>query len=1321
MAKPDGGLCRMQRSYRIGGINVEFPYKAYSSQLAFMGKVVATLEKAHRRCPTTSSSNGLGCHALLESPTGTGKSLALLCSTLAWLQHLKSSGSRSRASPSSYASPIEHANAVSKNFLESQPPETLSSLTTADMGSESGTGVSREQIALGGGFLPEPFTTGDGIGFNPEGFSTEAGGGFLPGDTAGDGPSEGNRHSSKKRKYPVIFYATRTHSQITQVIREYRKTSYRVHMAVLAARKHYCTNKQVCKKKNIDEECKLLLKDSERSCFQFRNVHKVKQHSSLQKGGAYEIHDIEDLVGIANSVRGCAYFAARALALDAEIVFCPYGYLLNPVIRDAMEIDLNGAIVILDEAHNIEDVAREAGSIDLETSSLEALRMELEQLCALGATDFYHPLLDMVHEMLSWIYQKCDSLQQQDFEHYSCCWLGEDALSEFEQAGISSQGFEFLSQCVKKAVGAAAESETDQSHLSGFSVGILEGLFSVLSFMLKENAKHLHDFRLVVQKFVKRDAELGVTGWVSSISIWCLNPAVVFEELVSKAMSVILTSGTLSPLGSFASELGVNFEVSMEAPHVIDMKTQVWAGSIPKGLNSVPLNASYKNADAYAFQDALGKTLEELFKVTPDGALVFFPSYKLLDKLCNRWKATNQWNRLYELKQLFIEPRGQMEGFETILAEYYRAISGKPKSSSEKPKPRGGGKRILKDEPIKVSVKRQPKNGAAFLAVCRGKVSEGIDFSDKNARIVIVVGIPFPNQKDMQVVMKKQYNNQNKNLLSGDKWYCYQAFRALNQAVGRCIRHRDDYGAIILLDERYKRSSYVDYMSKWLRNSIRHVDTLEESVKELRSFFAKLEPLSSHNMISNDGAKIISSSSQKVLRYGIVSGKQSQTRFSTKDKENIDWLGTQVAATVISKTRSLKGKQPDGVAHVIEEERARERLSLTQSKIIQKKPTKAGCEQTCVHKRDHHLQEIQNETAVFVNIKPALSDSEITVTESAEVAAMCSSLVCSHAVVREDSPAVGCAEEHQTPISVASNILDMHATGVLNKSINSHGNSMPGKYTMVTPCNLFKEDSSDPTSKGPGNMCVADSFVNVSTTPLCSKSVDLDNKSSCKLIKSEGQYADGQVMNMIEIPTSERQDLSIEYDNVRNVLDPSQAPYTPNSKGQTCISCLHCKTILVSGLEDSAWQRLTMKKKYLSGLAASDGTHQMSEHCEVTLLDVPLEHPLRSSSLIQTSRNIWVEEDGCVFEPLYCSKCGFKLCIGAHVLAGDRANIELVDMFLLLSSAVKLSHVDVETSQCFEVSPTEGICREEFSTRSNKRVYETQTLARPKLKLPRRE
>ncbi|XP_026538539.1 Fanconi anemia group J protein homolog [Notechis scutatus] len=60
--------------YTIGGVKILFPCKAYPSQLAMMNAIVKGLSSKQ--------------HCLLESPTGSGKSLALLCSALAWQQSL---------------------------------------------------------------------------------------------------------------------------------------------------------------------------------------------------------------------------------------------------------------------------------------------------------------------------------------------------------------------------------------------------------------------------------------------------------------------------------------------------------------------------------------------------------------------------------------------------------------------------------------------------------------------------------------------------------------------------------------------------------------------------------------------------------------------------------------------------------------------------------------------------------------------------------------------------------------------------------------------------------------------------------------------------------------------------------------------------------------------------------------------------------------------------------------------------------------------------------------------------------------------------------
>ncbi|XP_047329067.1 Fanconi anemia group J protein homolog [Impatiens glandulifera] len=784
--------------YHIGGITVEFPYQPYGSQLAFMGRVISTLDRAER--------DG-HCHALLESPTGTGKSLSLLCSALAWQQsrrkkNLIINGSLSKPAPEAFTDPMNH----------------------------------------GGGFVPDNLTSG-----SPEPPSSMTG-----------------SKISRKKAAPTIFYASRTHSQIAQVIREYKKTTYRVSMAVLASRKHYCTNKQISDKDNVDEECKLLLSNQERGCLEFKNMHKVKAHPSFRKGGCHEVHDIEDLVKVGQLVKGCSFFAARSMADDAQLVFCPYSYIVSPAIRSAMEIDIKGAIIILDEAHNIEDIARDAGSVDVEQDALYRIQVELGQL-SLNDPATYQPLHEMIQEIISWMERKKDTLQKHDFQRYFSRWTGEEALKELQEANISRQCFPVLQECARKAIKAASDAELEGACLSGLSATILAGLFSSLGYFFAGDGLHMCDYLLTLQNYFKRDAgdQLSrrrtgrrdggndVGGWSYSLSMWCLNPSVVFKDLANLSMSVILTSGTLSPMSSFSSELGVQFGTCLEAPHVIDAESQIWAAVVSRGPGNYPLNASYKTADGYAFQDALGSSLEEICRIVPGGALIFFPSYKLMEKLCNRWRETGQWSRLNSCKKTFVEPRGSQDDFERILKGYYTAIShgNKPTLGKKKRSINLGNGKCNSTECTTKS-----KEGAAMLAVCRGKVSEGIDFTDEFARVVILVGIPFPNINDIQVAQKKKYNDMyraSKGLLSGSEWYCQQAFRALNQAAGRCVRHKFDYGAIIYLDERFLEDRNRTHISKWIKKSIKQYENFDQSLEDLKSFFQNVKERVGKNFIES--------------------------------------------------------------------------------------------------------------------------------------------------------------------------------------------------------------------------------------------------------------------------------------------------------------------------------------------------------------------------------------------------------------------------------------------------------------------------------------
>jgi len=57
-----------------------------------------------------------------------------------------------------------------------------------------------------------------------------------------------------------------------------------------------------------------------------------------------EVWDIEELVSNGELHTGCPYFASRELKTGAQIVFCPYNYIIDPVIRQAMEVDLTSAV-----------------------------------------------------------------------------------------------------------------------------------------------------------------------------------------------------------------------------------------------------------------------------------------------------------------------------------------------------------------------------------------------------------------------------------------------------------------------------------------------------------------------------------------------------------------------------------------------------------------------------------------------------------------------------------------------------------------------------------------------------------------------------------------------------------------------------------------------------------------------------------------------------------------------------------------------------------------------------------------------------------------
>ncbi|XP_059930158.1 Fanconi anemia group J protein isoform X1 [Gadus macrocephalus] len=654
------------------------------------------------------------------------------------------------------------------------------------------------------------------------------------------------KEKEAKKKVPKIFFGTRTHKQIAQIAHELKRTLYSgVPMTILSSRDHTCVHPEVQRHSNRNERCKELLESKDgKSCSYYHSVHRMRDQAVLQGvHGLNQAWDVEDLVRVGKRIRACSYYAARELMQDARIVFCPYNYLLDPLIRESMEINLAGQIVVLDEAHNIEDCARETASYTLDNNLLKMAKDELDGMVSHNIRQAEHmPLRNFCASLGNWIHESKSLMSERGFETSCKVWTGKEVVGIFHGLGITAATFGMLQKNLaavldkEERVGLVngREETVTVPTISAVLISVLKSLFMVLDYLFREHSRFAEDYRVVLQESftwtnqvepdvpdnhgffarprARRRQSARVKAAVLTLNFWCLNPAVSFLDLGQSVRTIVLTSGTLSPMASFSSELGVKFAIQLEASHVIG-KSQVWVGTIGSGPQGKKLLATFQHTETFTFQDEVGGLLLNVCHAVSKGVLCFLASYKMLEKLRDRWINTGLWEKMEERKTVITEPRGGAKGdFDELLQRYYDAIQHPGE-----------------------------RDGALLIAVCRGKVSEGLDFTDDNARAVVTIGIPFPNIKGHQVELKMKYNDQHcksRGLLPGNRWYEIQAYRALNQALGRCIRHKNDWGALILVDDRFRNNpnKYITGLSKWVRQLVRHHDTFNGAMQSLAAF-----------------------------------------------------------------------------------------------------------------------------------------------------------------------------------------------------------------------------------------------------------------------------------------------------------------------------------------------------------------------------------------------------------------------------------------------------------------------------------------------------
>jgi chromosome transmission fidelity protein 1 len=177
---------------------------------------------------------------------------------------------------------------------------------------------------------------------------------------------------------PKIIYASRTHSQISQFVKEIEKTIYSdARVVTLGSRKNLCVNEAIngLALQRLNDECLDRVGSVEKKCH-FRSSD-ANTELDMMTNFSHHLHakisDIEDTAKLGKDLGICPYYSARHAVADAEIVCLPYNLLLQDSTRKACGINLSNSIVIVDEAHNLIDSINSMHSIQVPETKVKCL------------------------------------------------------------------------------------------------------------------------------------------------------------------------------------------------------------------------------------------------------------------------------------------------------------------------------------------------------------------------------------------------------------------------------------------------------------------------------------------------------------------------------------------------------------------------------------------------------------------------------------------------------------------------------------------------------------------------------------------------------------------------------------------------------------------------------------------------------------------------------------------------------------------------------------------------------------------------------------
>ncbi|GMF27302.1 unnamed protein product [Phytophthora fragariaefolia] len=246
----------------MDGAFFSFPYEPYPIQLQLMQQMWATLERGH-------------C-GIFESPTGTGKSISLICGALTWLSRRTDEFGLLRASADVGAKPAQHPQPKKSaeptwlsdfeqksadrelKFRQQTAKQALAGIEKLRLEPEAATKKRKMRFAYSHSERKrahrssrESKQDGDeGDEHLVDAYDSDR---VRRGscDSEEESSATRGRFGDEKPDFGVvkIIYCSRTHSQISQFVREIRKTAFaeRIRVVSLGSRKNLCTNPNVTK------------------------------------------------------------------------------------------------------------------------------------------------------------------------------------------------------------------------------------------------------------------------------------------------------------------------------------------------------------------------------------------------------------------------------------------------------------------------------------------------------------------------------------------------------------------------------------------------------------------------------------------------------------------------------------------------------------------------------------------------------------------------------------------------------------------------------------------------------------------------------------------------------------------------------------------------------------------------------------------------------------------------------------------------------------------------------------------------------------------